>query len=232
MGDTPIDWTATQNTQPWISFTASSGTLAGSESIGIAVLINSDANSLAPGSHSDSVVFNNTTNGNGTTFRPVSLTVNSSPGHLSIIQPDGFTSSGNQGGPFSPPYKSYTLVNTGGTPISWTATKTQPWVSLSQTNGTLAVNGENIVVAVQINTSANNLAPGIYGDTVSFTNTTNGNGNVTRAVALTVNCVSIGQADSDCDADVDGLDLFVFSEQFGLGTNTVSIEEFANNFGW
>jgi len=184
-GGTPIDWTATK-TQDWVSFTATNGTLVtNGENITIGVLINSNANSLPPGVHENTVTFTNTTNGNGNTSRSVSLTVNTFPGHLSVIQSDGFTSSGDEGGTFSPPYKVYTLANTGGTPIDWTATKTQDWVSLSETSGTLA-NGENIGIAVSINTNAKSLDPGTYSDTVSFANTTNGNGNTIRSVALTV----------------------------------------------
>ncbi len=79
----------------------------------------------------------------------------------------------------------YTLVNSGGTSINWTATKTQDWLSLSETSGTLE-NDENIGIAVSINTDAKNLEPGMYSDTVSFANTTNGNGNATRSVHLSV----------------------------------------------
>jgi hypothetical protein len=44
-------------------------------------------------------------------------------------------------------------------------------------------------VTVSINSNANGLNPGNYSDTVTFTNTTNGNGNTTRPVALAIQAV-------------------------------------------
>ncbi|MEW6507331.1 MAG: N-acetylmuramoyl-L-alanine amidase [Bacteroidota bacterium] len=107
------------------------------------------------------------------------------PGILSVSPSDGFSSSGNQGGPFSPSSKTYTLSNTGGSSINWTATKSQTWVTLSSTNGTLAA-GASTTVTVSINSNANSLSPGSYSDNMNFTNTTNGNGNTSRAVSLSV----------------------------------------------
>jgi hypothetical protein len=104
---------------------------------------------------------------------------------LSVMPGDGLTSSGNQGGAFSPSSKGYTLQNTGVSSMSWTASKVQSWVSLSLTSGTLPA-GASTTVTVSINSNANSLTPGSYSDTVSFTNTTNSFGNTTRPVILTV----------------------------------------------
>ncbi len=115
----------------------------------------------------------------------IRMSIGPSAGTLSVTPPDGFSSSGNQGGPFSPSNKTYTLTNTGGSTINWTATKSQTWVTLSSTNGTLAA-GASTTVTVSINSNANSLSPGSYSDNVSFTNTTNRNGNTSRAVSLSV----------------------------------------------
>jgi hypothetical protein len=104
---------------------------------------------------------------------------------LSVTPSDGLSSSGIQGGPFSPNNKAYTLTNTGGQALDWTAGKTQSWVTLDQTSGMLA-SGASTTVTVSINSNASSLSLGDYSDTVSFTNTTNGNGNATRSVALHV----------------------------------------------
>ena len=98
---------------------------------------------------------------------------------------DGLNSSGTQGGPFSPPRKNYTLQNTGGSSLDWTASKGAAWTTLSSASGTLAA-GASTTVTVTINGNANNLPAGSYTDTVSFTNATNGSGNTTRPVSLTV----------------------------------------------
>ncbi len=107
------------------------------------------------------------------------------PGTLAIAPSDGLSSSGSPGGPFNPPSKDYTLTNVGGQPINWTATKTQSWVSLSSASGSLAAGG-SATVTVSINSGADSLPEGTYNDTVTFTNATNGSGNTTRSVSLTV----------------------------------------------
>ena len=173
-GGSSISWTAS-NLQTWDSLSSTSGSLAAGASTTVTVSINSTANSLAGGSYSDRVAFTNTTNGNGNTTRPVSLTVIPTGGILSVTPADGLTSSGNQGGPFTPSSKSYTLKNTGTGSMNWTVSKTQIWTTLSSTSGTLAA-GASTTVTVSINSGANSLTPGSYSDTVSFTNTTNGNG--------------------------------------------------------
>ncbi len=105
------------------------------------------------------------------------------PGNLEVTGADGLASSGYVGGPFSPGSVAYTLRNTGQTSIDWTAGKTAAWLNLSSASGTLAPNAST-TVTVSIHSTADSLAAGDYNDTVSFTNTSNGNGNTTRAVSL------------------------------------------------
>jgi len=119
--------------------------------------------------YSDTVSFTNITNDNGNTTRGVNLNVGAQPGVLSVTPSDGLTSSGDQGGPFSPSSKTYILENTGGSSISWTALKGQAWVTLSSTGDTLE-SGASTTVTVSINSNANSLESGSYSDTVSFTN--------------------------------------------------------------
>jgi autotransporter-associated beta strand protein len=108
----------------------------------------------------------------------------SSPGALAVTPAGGLSSSGNYGGTFSPSSQQYTLSNTGSTSINWTAAKTQSWVTLGATSGTLAA-GASTTLTASINGGSLNV--GSYNDTVTFTNTTNANGNTTRTIALTVN---------------------------------------------
>ena len=111
-------------------------------------------------------------------------------GSLSVAGAGGLSSSGTAGGPFSPSALSYTLTNPGGTAIAWTAAKTQSWVTLSSSGGTLAAGG-TATVTVTINSGANGLAAGSRSDTVTLTNTTNGAGNTTRAGrSLTANATA------------------------------------------
>ncbi len=104
---------------------------------------------------------------------------------LAVSPAGGLSSTGPAGGPFTPSSASYTVTNTGGASVNWTAAATQGWVSLSSAGGTLAAGGSS-TVTVSINAGAGSLGAGIYSDTVTFTNTTNGSGNAARAVSLTV----------------------------------------------
>jgi len=130
----------------------------------------------------------NRPNGLETETKSAYITVNATAGVLSVTPADGLTSSGDQGGPFSPSNKDYTLQNTGGTSINWTASKGQAWTTLSSSSGTLDA-GSSTTVTVSINSNANSLTSGYYNDTASFTNTTNSNGNTSRSVGLTVTVV-------------------------------------------
>jgi len=125
----------------------------------------------------------------GATGSPKDVTVtqaaSGSQPTLSVTPPEGLSSSGLAGGAFSPASKDYTVQNTGGGSLSWTALKTQSWVTLSQNGGTLSA-GQSTTVTVSINGSANTLTGPSYSDTVTFTNTTNGTGNTTRPVSLSV----------------------------------------------
>src|SRR5207249_1660535 len=104
---------------------------------------------------------------------------------LSVTPASGLASSGLMGGPFSPSSQTYTLSNSGIATLSWTASNTVNWVTLSATNGPVAP-GATTSVIVSINANANSLTPNTYSDTVSFSNTTSGAGSTTRSVSLTV----------------------------------------------
>jgi hypothetical protein len=106
-------------------------------------------------------------------------------GQLAVLPAGGLSSSGTVGGPFSPSSIGYTLTNNGGATLNWTASKTANWVNLSTTSGSLAA-GDSTTVTVSLNSAADSLAAGSYNDTVSFVNTTTGNGNTSRSVSLLV----------------------------------------------
>ena len=114
-------------------------------------------------------------------------------GNLQVTPATNLTSSGNAGGPFSPTSTIYTLTNNGGTNVSWTASKTQVWVTLDKTSGTLAA-GATTTVTASFAAGANSLPPGSYSDTVTFTNSTDGTVNTTRSVGLTISAAITSKA--------------------------------------
>ncbi len=183
-GGTAIDWTAAK-TKTWLTVLPASGTIVPGSTTTVTVSINGGANALSTGLYSDVVTFTNTTNGSGTTTRAVSLAVNLPPATPSATPGDGLVSAGPTGGPFAPAGKDFVLENTGGTILNWSAAVSQPWTSISSAGGSL-MPGAKVTVTVSVNSGANTLSPGSYGDTVSFTNLTNGNGNTTRSIVLTV----------------------------------------------
>ncbi len=184
VGERTIGWRAVR-VQPWTSLSSNSGNLNPGASRVVTVSINALADALAAGSYDDTVTFMNTTNGLGTTNRPVGLTIGEPAGTLTVSPAEGLTSSGPVGGPFTPASQDYTLRNAGPTPIDWTASKLRTWTSLSAAAGALDA-GASTTVTVSIDAAAEALPGGDFADTVSFVNTTNGNGSTSRPVELTV----------------------------------------------
>jgi hypothetical protein len=120
-----------------------------------------------------------------TTTSSASYTVVTPAPVLSVTPTAGLASGGVTGGSFSPVSGTYTLSNTGTGTMNWTAGKTAGWLTLSGTGGALAA-GASTTVTATINAAANSLATGGYGDTITFTNASNGSGNTTRTVSLAV----------------------------------------------
>lgn len=96
----------------------------------------------------------------------------------------GYAPAGPWGGPVATAPAVYTLGNTGGVAVTYTATASQPWVTLSKPGGTVAPSGSD-TVSVSVNSAANALTPGVHTATVTFTNTAT-NIPQTRDVSLTI----------------------------------------------
>lgn len=133
----------------------------------------------------------------GTTAPPTGLWV--SPG-------TGLSAAGQAGGPFSPDSIEYTLENLNDTAIDYAISAGAPWVSLSETAGTLPAYG-TAAMTVSINSLAATLGNGHYGDTIEFVNTTDGDGGASRNVSLQVGVPEVVYAyplDSDPGWSVEG----------------------------
>ena len=84
--------------------------------------------------------------------------------------------------------KNYLVSDVSNSSMTWTATWSSAWLSLS-TYGATSNNfpaGANTNVVVSINGNATNLANGTYTDTINFINVSNGQGTTTRGVSLTI----------------------------------------------
>jgi subtilisin family serine protease len=94
---------------------------------------------------------------------------------ISVVPASGADFAGNQGGPFLPTSKVFTLKNHGSSSASWSAVLNNAYyASVSPASGTLAP-GASVTLTVTLNTTlANNAAPGLYEGSLVVTNTTSG----------------------------------------------------------
>jgi hypothetical protein len=182
-GDSPLSWTAATNSD-WIELNTTTGSLPAGASVAVTATLTTLASTLQSGEYADQLVFSNTSTGNGDTTRDVTLTI-LNPGSLTVENTGDFNSTGTLGGSFTPNSKTYTLSNTGGGEIQWTAVPTSPWITLGNTGGALAP-GASIEVLASINEEVQSLAVGGYQTTIHFINSTNGNGTAIRNISLTV----------------------------------------------
>ena len=90
---------------------------------------------------------------------------------LDVSPTETFLTAGEVGGSFAPQCKTYTLHNSGTTSLTWTAAKTQSWLNVTPTSGTLAA-GASTNVNVCVNANANALAFGTYTGQIVFTDAT------------------------------------------------------------
>ncbi len=172
----PVDWssaTVTGNGTAWLTVAPANGHLAPRSSQTITINVQSQL--LAIGTYQGTIYFKGGANPQVT----VSLTV-IAPGNVVVSPPSlNFASSGQ-----NPATQNVTLQNSGGEPLSWSASVTTAdgvnWLSVSPDSGYLAGGAQsNVTVAA----NAASLKPGSYQGTVDFNY-----GTSTRqvAVALTV----------------------------------------------
>lgn len=93
---------------------------------------------------------------------------------LTISPLTGFSASGFQNGPFAPASATYTLTNSGETPLTWSVSGDGTgWVVYAPSGGTLAA-GASASLTVSLNTGAEALTPGTYTFNYSIANTGTG----------------------------------------------------------
>jgi hypothetical protein len=167
-GSGQLNWTATKQ-RPWVTLSATSGT--GDATIQVTV----NSTGLAGGVYHDDIVVTAPGASGSPDHVLVTLTVFApglavTPGLIHQTAPTGST---------TPVSDTLHVSNSGTGSITWIATKTQPWVSLSKTSG-----GAPDDVAVTMDPTG--LAPGIQHDTILFTSAEAPNGPVKVPVELEI----------------------------------------------
>lgn len=109
------------------------------------------------------------------------------PQGLYVTPSSGFSSSGDQGGPFSPSSAEYTIQYTGEGSISYeiTAESGAEWLDISTTSGSLEPY-DPLAVTLSISGEAANLPTGAHIERVHFTNMTTHQGDTYRDVLLVI----------------------------------------------
>jgi hypothetical protein len=95
------------------------------------------------------------------------------PDDLLLSPATGWSCSGYEGGPFSPTSSLYSLQNIGAATLSWTASSSAGWLSVSPAGGTLVPEATASAQA-SLAAAAALLTPGSYSATLTFRNTTSG----------------------------------------------------------
>ena len=109
---------------------------------------------------------------------------------MRVTPSTAFAPSGDAGGPFTPGSATYNIENQGGSPIDYSVTRTESWLTVTNASGTIPAGGD-VDVIVSVNSAANSLGNGVYDDVLSFTNETDHSGDTTREIELTVGAPSL-----------------------------------------
>ena len=184
----PLDWLAL-STQPWLTVSSPGGQLAGGASTSVTVSLDAGAvTAFAPGSYDAELEFQDNSMAPAyIVVVPVTLTVIAAQYSITVTPPESFTSSGSQGGPFSPGSKSYTIENTGSVPFDWNLTTSESWVELPfPASGSLGP-GSSVQVELRIHqTTAAGLSVGTHTAQVLFEDANSGVPVAVRDVVLQV----------------------------------------------
>lgn len=175
-GTGTMDWTATI-TSGWSGLSIQSGS-SGTNSGTITIAVTENGSMMPISGYIEVAA-------PGATGSPVGIYVTQRGAPRLTVMGSALNYSGPSGGPFTPTSVTLTVQNVGDDGLTWTAASGQAWTTLSAASGTLNANA-SAPVTVSINANANSLGAGLYADTVTFTNTANGDGNTTRPVNLTV----------------------------------------------
>jgi len=92
---------------------------------------------------------------------------------------------GQVGGPFQPTVVEYVITNNADIPLTFAAGADVPWVDVTPGNA-FVPEGSSLPIVVRTNASAGNYSRGLYTGSMTIVNLTDGQGNTTLPIQLTV----------------------------------------------
>ena len=176
VGGNPLTWSAT-SAASWLRLTPPSGTAAPDDSSSLSVGI--DVSGLADGTHNATLTLDATDALSAPISIPVSLRLSTTP--TIQVQPTSLTFSTPER--TSPSPQTFTLTNTGGGTLVWSATDNQGWLALNPSSGRLAA-GQSTTVTASVSSAA--LPPGTHSASIRVSGAGASNSPVVVPVSLTV----------------------------------------------
>jgi hypothetical protein len=176
-GGGTLDWSASDNAG-WMSVSPSSGSLAAGQTQEVTVSVTS-AN-LEPGDYLGAITVRDPEAGNSPQIMPVNLTVTPHP-KIELDPLEGIDITVFSG--LNPDPRTFTVTNSGGGTLDWSATDDVGWMTVSPSSGSLG-SGQSQDVTVSV-TSAS-LETGNYQGTITVRDPEADNSPQTMPVNLTV----------------------------------------------
>ena len=159
-GSELIGWQAATD-QDWVLLSKTQGVLGAGQAEAVVARISPTASILPPGSYFANVQFKNLSSGTGSVERRIHLIINGLNASWEISPQTPLAVSGNQGGPFNPTSRIYTLINGGDRLVEWNAQSGADWVSIEPRKGILAA-GVRESFSVRFAPIINNLESGVH----------------------------------------------------------------------
>ncbi|MFT5049174.1 MAG: hypothetical protein ACI8QZ_000564 [Chlamydiales bacterium] len=186
-GSHPVRWEASAS-EPWILFSDIGGIVDPFGSATVSVVIDGDyANTLPVGDYPAEISFATTSGADILVYFLLRVQPIVAGPQLTVTPATGFNPEGQIGGPITPDSKIYTLQNTGGSPLDWSAGATETWLTLSgATSGTLDPGAAASLVVGIDNNGITGLTAGNHIANLRFENLTDGEGTTERRVELTL----------------------------------------------
>lgn len=104
--------------------------------------------------------------------------------YMAVLDTADRSFSGVVGGPFDPATSNYVIRSKDGS-VDWSAASDVSWLTIAPASGVNVTEPGFDTFTLSLNDNAKNLGKGTYKGTLTFTNTTNGEGNTKRYVYLT-----------------------------------------------